>query len=296
MTTLPLEFQLDSKKSTVRLFGLTQPITSNSLATNVSFVQWDGITGVGKITYNDRLPLPEQFTDPSPYQTYVNQWMTAGANLLTNPLSLAQAQAVKSSLIDSIWAGKRQAPISVTTSLGAYSFDASDVLSGALNIGAWLPAVASIITEVNAINSDVASAIASLISYINSGFTSSDNQINSYTSTLTTQLNANWHYFTGNSYPVPDPTQSASSISVGAIPSSIYSEPAALTTLTSPVKMLPIGSTSYPAFTLADLFAVLTAVQTQRANELAARATKQAAVAALTTVANVIVYDATTGW
>ena len=48
--------------------------------------------------------------------------------------------------------------------------------------------------------------------------------------------------------------------------------PSALTA----VKPLPIGSTSYPAFTVSDLNAVRAAAQTQLANETAVRATKQA--------------------
>lgn len=315
-------FVINRSLGTIHLNSVGASLTTNTLAANVSFVQYDSDVGTGRITYNDRPALPELFTDPSPYQTYINQWITAAASF-SPALTLAQARAVKNGLIDSIWAGKRQAPISVVTSLGTYNFDANDILSGALNIGAWMPAVASLIAQGTvpqfaAINTAITNmlttinaAIAALTNSVNVdivGGAGLEVQINTALSRICSEGNQDFtdiitqlNTLTGGGYtPVPQ-TLDYTTVSVSAVTggSGAYTPPSALTalpTLTAPVKMLPVGSTSYPAFTLADQFAVLTAIQTQRANELAVRATKQAAVAALATVANVIAYDTTTGW
>jgi hypothetical protein len=297
MTTLPLQFQFDNVKGLMFVLGEPQPITAAALASNINFVQWDAVTAIGKIIYNDRLPLPEQFTDPSPYQTQVNQWMTSAAALATNPLSLAQAQAVKSSLIDSIWLGKRTANVTVSTSLGSYTFNPTDLFSS--DVMNWLPALAAIVAQVNATNSD----IATMVGTINTAISTVCGEANTAANTVTSELNSNfaayYAFYSTHVFPYGEGNGSSPNLPNWGIsntsPAS-YSGPSVLASLTAPIKMLPVGSTSYPAFTLADLFAVLAAVQTQRANEAVVRASKQAAVAALSTVASCISYDATTGW
>lgn len=338
MTAIPLQFQLDRPRSTVRLFGLTQAITANALALNVDFVEWDGVKASGEIIYNDRIPLPEQFTDPSPYQDYVNQWMT-GAAAAALPLTLAQAQAVKSSLVDSIWAGKRDAAVTVVTSLGSYDFD-TDSLG---DLTSWVPSVAAIVAQINAINDAIVTmvtsfntslntfdgdvntrfdSINSMVSGLNTSLATFDSAlgtemgtllsaINSWTSTLSSQLHGNWVYYDGVlSTTTPNQTQPTLSQSWSALTapsesgslthvnaaSGSYSGPSDMPTVTASIKMMPVGATAFPAFTVADLFLVINAIETQRNAKLVARNTKQAAVAALNRVVDCIAYDATTGW
>lgn len=291
-------FVIDNRLTTIHINAIGASIASGSLAPNISLVQFDAASGVGRITYNDRPPLPELFSDPSPYQPQINSWMSVLSGA-TVPLTLAQAQAVKGALVDAIWSGKRQAAVSVSTSLGSFSFDANDILSGALNIGTWMTAAASLITDVNSTNTAIGTAVAAIITSVNSALSTVTTTTVSDVNGLAGAINTVIASF--NSQAVTQGVAITLSNVSGASPfsasaSASYSGPSALPALTAPVKMLPVGATSYPAFTLADLFAVITAVQTQRNNEAAARNTNQAAIAALTTVAQCIAFDATTGW
>jgi len=322
MTTTPLAFQLDRVKSTVRLFGLTQPITANSLASNVNFVEWDGGTGIGKIIFNDRIPLPEEFADPSPYQTYINQWMT-GASAEALPLTLAQAQAVKLSLLKSIFLIQSEAPVSVATSLGTFIFNVNPTDPASVQNNN------NVMSALAAVNADVAAAIAALVSSINSNVVGGVNGnvvagvnnnvvagVNNELNVAAGDVNAlagiiNANAAAGNTIvqagedalgegltsPYTTVAGAGFGGGVGGIAgisgvAASYTGPTAL----SGVTLSPIGATSFQAFTVADLFAVLLAAQEQINATTLALGVKTAAVNALTTISSVIAYDATTGW
>ena len=286
-----------------------------------------------------------------------------GASPFTTPLTLAQAQAIKSSLVDSIWSVKRQANVSVATSLGTFSFDASDDdLSNALNCSSWMPAVSALISQIGSVGGASSSVISSLVNSINTVVVNGVNSIvvggintdlsalvtsinsdltnllfdinsemntaasnvgniatvtNANLSGITTEINLTIDQVnTAFGLDIPHSTYTnmggagfsggvgagvgsvVAGSAVGTIGtvSATYSGPGAPPSLTAPVMMLPVGSTTYPAFTLADQFAVVTAIHAQRANEAAARAVKQAAISALSTISDVVAYDATTGW
>lgn len=299
MTTASMTFDINTALKTIRVFAIGQPIT-NALATNIDFVLWNGTTGLGKIFYNDRQPVPETFTDPSPYQTYINQWMTGVAAAQTFPLTLAQAIAVKSSLLDSVWAGKRQAPVSVVTSLGTFSFDANDVVSNAMNLAnvtAMAETVYNLsITSIGALVTSTNSAIAQINSDLNN-----TGGISAALNSIANELVQNDDYLGAVTSNLPVPfgppgsgtTPLALSPSFANVPNVSASTSAAAAT---PIKILAIGDTSYKAFTIGDCITILNAIAVQRAAEALVRATKQAALAALTTVPLVIAYDTTTGW
>jgi hypothetical protein len=314
MTMANLFFSIDTVNSRIYVNNISYPLTSNTLATNVSMIRYSTQDG-GSIIYNDRPPLPDQFSDPSPYQPYINAWLTAASS--DNPaLTLEQAQAIKNGLIDGIWSVKRQANVSVATSLGTYSFDSSDDdLSGALNSASWMPAVANIIGSpsgviaslVNSINSVIVGGIndtvvAGINSELNVAATDVGNianVTNANLSGITGELNqviSAVNNFDSTIIPISNYTPMGGAGFSGGVGGICQVSAAAGTSLTASVKMLPVGSTTYPAFTLADQFAVVTAIQTQRANEAAVRAVKQAVVDALSTISAVIAYDATTGW
>jgi|SRR5579871_850470 len=276
---------IDQTKLVVYLAGIKQTLAVGLLPANVNFVQWDGGSNSGQVTYNDRLAIPETFTDPSPYQTCINAWMT-GAAAGSPALTLAQAQAVKGSLIDAIWTSKRQVPVTVTTSLGSYSFAADEATLGS----SWLAAVATLITAVNTLETGLASVAAGF----NSDQAALISALNSYTSTIATGITANWTYLIGTaSIPVPTATTPASSFSE---PTVTYTAASAIAALSASVQMLPVGANSYPAFTLADQFVVLAAIYAQRNAKALTRSQKQIALAALTHTADAISFDATTGW
>ena len=126
MTQMNLSFVIDAARATMRLSGIRAPVvTSGNLAANVAYVNFDTVSG-GNILYNDRPQIPETFSDPSPYQALLNQWIAAMSSS-TPALTLAQSQAIKCSLVDAISSVKRQAPISVATSIGTKNWDASDL-------------------------------------------------------------------------------------------------------------------------------------------------------------------------
>lgn len=326
-----MRFLISRPDDVMSIDNVAISLDCSSLDPSVKYVLWNE-NGSGFIEPATGIALRTSFTDPSPYQPLVNAWITAQA-AATPALTPAQARAIKSELVDALWIVKRQAPVSVLTSLGTFSFDANDFLGGALNIASWMPAVADIILQVNTTNAHIASlatafdtALATYAAAVNSSISGLDTSlstyngaldtamanlvaaINAYTGTLATQLNADWAFLVADSFAIPQPTQSASALSWSnltapsesgsiAAPSASYSQPSDLpATLSSAIKMLPVGATAFPAFTLADMFLVLNAVTGQRNNELIVRNTKQVAIAALATVADCIAYDATTGW
>jgi hypothetical protein len=85
----------------------------------------------------------EPFTDPTPYLPVINNWLLAasgqllGASAPHQPISTpqnpaltpAQAQTVKTSLLDALFAVKRQAPITV----GGQTYNASDAETSAMS-------------------------------------------------------------------------------------------------------------------------------------------------------------------
>ena len=104
MTNVDLQFRLDRTRSLIYISSMHAKMTANTLPSNVDYVSF--ANGVGQIIYSDRQRTPESFTDPSPYQTYVNQWITAMATA-TPPLTLAQAIAIKQAFISTIYNLKR---------------------------------------------------------------------------------------------------------------------------------------------------------------------------------------------
>lgn len=290
----------------------------SSLDPGINYVVWNE-NGSGFLEPSSGIALRTPFSDPSPYQALINLWMATQA-AATPALTLAQAQAVKSELVDAIWLVKAKANVTVSTSQGSFTFDAGNDMQAALNMAAWMPAVAQLIAQTVALNAatgnmmtSVNTTFSNLVAEINAMITAGGSgidaalanlaaQVDTYTAGIASQLNINWDFLNNSAgIPVPDQIQNGSSLTTPTVStisgvSGSYTGPTALPTLTAPVKMLPVGATVYPSFTLADLFAVVTAIQNQRANETLTRSTKQVAIAALATVANVITFDATSGW
>jgi hypothetical protein len=323
-----MRFFISRKDNLVAIDNVAASVDCSSLDTTVAYVIWNE-NGSGFVEPATGVALRTTFTDPSPYQTIIDAWMTAQ---IANGLTLAQAQMVKTEFVQAIYLSKIQAPVSVATSLGTFSFDPTDILSGPLNIGSWLPAVAALISDLNTTQTDIATAISDLVTSLNTQlgdigttfgevntYTASEasslngilngtfGSINSYTNALASTLSSNFLTINETVATSVDTTFAGTTLGtsndlVGSTlgttfeASGAYTGPSAISALTAAVKMLPIGQTSFPNFTLADQFAVITAIQNQRNNETVVKATKNAVIAGLTTVANVIALDVTTGW
>lgn len=290
MTTLDLDFVVNRGESSCRVLGLKQPITS-SLASNVNFVTF--AKGQGQVFYNDRPPLPELFSDPSPYQSYVNAWITAAA-AATPALTLAQAQAIKCAFVDAIYGFKRVAPVSATVTAGTYSFDASN---NALTGLAYLAPLNTVITGVNAVITAF-DTLNGLVNPVGAGVQTALNSlvsgVNSALSALTSAIN-----LAGTAQTPPFSVGSAPTVGSVAGPSTsgTPSNPSALATISPPtLTVVPVGQTSPITLNSADLQAVALAIAAQNASTGSTDATKKAAVNALSTIAAVVAYDATAGW
>jgi hypothetical protein len=293
LTTSPLNIQLDNTKSTVRVSGITHAITSNALPANVGFVQWDGAKGSGLITYNDRTPIPEVFLDLSPYQTYVDQWMTSAAFSTTPALILDQAQSIKNGFVDGLWAGKRQAPIVVSTSLGMFTFDASD--------SSWSTMWMAVICTLNAAAN---TALAALTASAQTGLTGLKNSINQNivavfsadAANLQSQLVNNWNAlnteFGGTGFSMPGTS------AMNGFGNTTFTNLVAPTVLAldGSSQILPLGATTFPPFTVADVAAVVSAIQAQRNSTMAARNDRQISIMSFRTIQDVVAFDATAGW
>ena len=90
------------------------PIDTSALDPTIYFVFYDSSGPLGSIQHLDRPGSLEDFTDPTPYISYLNAWFAVAA-ADTPPLSLAQAIALKESLVGILYAAKRQ---TLTTQAG----------------------------------------------------------------------------------------------------------------------------------------------------------------------------------
>jgi hypothetical protein len=117
---MAMKFWLVPANNVVTVDDAPMAVDLSDVPANIYIVDWGGKDGT--ILYTDRVGVREKFSDPSPYQTYINRWMLAAQDPNQNelgapsvqPITLAQAQAVKTSLINSLFDLKRQAPIDVT--------------------------------------------------------------------------------------------------------------------------------------------------------------------------------------
>src|SRR5262245_1680816 len=133
-------------------------IDTSSLAANIEIIVYQEVNG--KIQYNDRPSVRDAFTDPSPYQPFINLWLTAYSTA-TPPLTLAQAKFVKCDFVEGIFHSKRRAPFSS----GGHIYDGNDeavqYLTATLSGGVY-DSTGGLVSAINA-------AFSSQTSSINSG-------------------------------------------------------------------------------------------------------------------------------
>jgi hypothetical protein len=117
-----VDFVIATSEGVVSIDNQPLGVDTTTLPANVAVVAYDCSSGAGNIEYNDRLRILEPLLDPTPYQAVLNNWLVEAAAQTVMPVTLAQAQRVKIGIVNGIYNGKRQLPI---TAIG-YTWDASD--------------------------------------------------------------------------------------------------------------------------------------------------------------------------
>jgi hypothetical protein len=281
----------------------------NLSALTDSLIIWNGVSG--EIEPANAMPVRTAFKDPTPYLSYINAWIAAPVTIsnppvldpgIELPLKLTQAKRIKTDLIETLFALKRQAPIA----WASWTWDASDE-----SLRAMLLALIPVSTQ----------AVGSLVNDFN-------NQMAVYNSNLSTNFAnyiATWvptptlYNVFGSSFnqagpnygfgiwaptqppPVkmPGNPPAYGAISAGSV--GAYLMPA-IGAVSDPlagagaISWLPYNSASGVSITYAQLGTIVTSITARRNSLYNVRETKKAQVQALNTIAAVAAYNVTTGW
>jgi hypothetical protein len=269
-----------------------------SLATNINQIWYK--EGVGLIYFNDRQHIGEPFTDPSVYQTQINAWITAMATA-TPALTLAQAKVIKNKFVGAIYDVKRQAPVTVGTSLGTLQFEATDsaMLAYTLQTGYQFVAnLNAIIAQLNQCiaegNAVLGAANGNLIPIVNALIGNSGGSGLGKYEVLMDQYNLETFGLSGGQVQPNPPIRANLPGDASAWGGSFGSGVGGISSA-SPA-LVSLGSTAAQSFTENDLIAIIAAVSTQVVVKQAVNNAKQAAVNACGTIAAVVALDVTTGW
>jgi hypothetical protein len=138
---------IDNRAKKVSIDGVAFPVASPALDAAIDYVTWAD-DGIGTIQYAGHL-LRANFLDVSPYQPFVNAWITAAAGALT----LAQARAIKAEFIATIASYKRQRPVTATAGGASRTWDGGDIALAHYGLLAGVGAAAQVaVNATNAIN------------------------------------------------------------------------------------------------------------------------------------------------
>lgn len=316
-------------------------IDCSAVDPTIYLIRWWDTNGEILFNHDSRLPVRQPFTDLTPYIHLFDQWIVGAENpsrvFRTNegspPITLLQAKQVKSSMVDALFASKRQMPVSAY----GYNWDASDNVTGAMTdeiaalsgTDAINSAVGALAASVNAAFQEMATdthdAVQGLAGNVNSFTLSSDgarsadaNSLNTSLSSQVTGHNANRAIVDGNfssisnlhiesvptSLPFQNPQGGIGTPSLpttpvgGGITAPGVSAPTvAATPATGPdIAWPPLGGG--PAVTLTYVqFTALLQIITSRRNSLQqVRTAHKNNIAGMTTVQQIAAYDITAGW
>ena len=304
-----LEFVVDATLARVYVQDIPA-FCSVALAPNINQVTF--ANGKGEIVYNDRQPLPEPFTDPSPYQPSINNWLMAMASSAP-ALTLAQAISVKQYLVSAIYDVKRQAPVQVNTTAGNLFWDASDVaieqyaMLGPYVLNGALASVATVLNNaITALNQDSASG-NSLVSQYNALITAFNTLLGSAGTTGFGgfEVASDGYYnavqilwaAAGNGPISPgNPVRTTIPGSQPGFGASFAAGVSGASVSTPSLSLIPIGGSTPVSLTSADVGSIMSAINTQQLHDQTVLISKRAAIAALTTIPAIVAYDATAGW
>lgn len=292
------------------------PLSLTGLAANIGQVSYQKTDG--KLQYNDRPPTPVEFTDPAPYQPYLNTWITAAAALVP-ALQLAQAKQVKIDLIDGIFNHKRRVPFTQ----GAWQYDASD--ESVSNLDLLVQATAVVSSDASGLVLSINTAFSSLVNGINGTIVPGVNamvnannysagQVNSWSAAhdanfARVQLYSASPPANPGQYVMMSPTAdpwvsgglgsggfqsmagvggvSGVSVSGSAVPGFNH---------VGNITHQPLNATTPQSIPAGDISLALQGIANRRNTLNSNRMAKKIAVNALTTIPAVVAYDATTGW
>lgn len=317
-----LRFSIYKPDSIVVVDNAPLVVSLAALASNIVVVAFQ--IDQGSVEFNDRPNLRTPFTDPSPYQSLLNSWITAAASA-SPPLQLAQAQQLKKDLVEAIFHHKRRLPYTY----GAWQYDARDEALANM----------SMLTEGNA---TVSSDSSALVTAINTAFSTITGQINgTVVAGANAMVSANngsaaavntWSYYNHFNWSAAYPTAIPSTIhqalatgggmvglgsySGGFAPGTGtgYGGFANMTALaniagasvtgvvgtgivyTGNITHMPLNASAPQAIPAVDIFNAMLGIASRRNTLNSNRLTKQIAVGNLSTIAACAAYDATAGW
>jgi len=237
------------------------------LPPNVNYFHFK--TDCGEIHYDDRPSLPERILDPTPYIWIVDQFI-AKLSVEVPPITLDQAKMVKNDLNDALYNAKRQATIVYLDDLWAATDEEILALTTAFSIGGFNSGQGQQSTLVNQINSNVVTNVQNLVTQINNTFA------------------AGFHH-------TSVAAGGTESISVTALPGP-GATAVGVGSAASDVQWYPLNSTTPVTLTFSQMSGLIQAINTRRNNLDLFRRQNRAAINALTTIADVIAFDLTTGW
>jgi hypothetical protein len=122
-----MRFLVDQIGQRIAVGNQVYPATV-TIGSNIHFAFFDTSGMLGNIHYIDSPGCLTDFTDPSPYQSYLNTWLTAAA-ADSPPLQLSQAIAIKAGLLQGIYAAKRNG-LTSTTSVAGWATNVSSANGG----------------------------------------------------------------------------------------------------------------------------------------------------------------------
>jgi hypothetical protein len=245
----------------------------SSLPSNLTKVIWDQ-GGTGWLEYAGVPKMRVPYNDPSQFQPQLNTLLTV-LTTASPPLTLSQAQAVKNALIDALYKMKRINPITVSgLSIGAGTWDGSEEAMMTMTQEMTVSAA-----SYNSSTTGLASQINTMIAGVNADIATTKSNFNAAT------LDHTLGYYVWDTK--PDLPANAPYSNVTGIASGVSG---------GPFPWLPYNGTSTVNLTINDLMTIVGAYVTRRRSVASTRATKKAAVNALSTVASVIAYDVTAGW
>lgn len=266
-------------------------IDTTTLPTNVAIVIYDLTAGAGKLEYNDRQRLLEKFIDIIPYAQFVNVWLTQASLITGTPnLTLQLAKRIKISLVDGIFNSKRQLPIAAVGN----TWDASDqaLMGMQASITGWdIAAAASqsdatLAANFNSTGIKVTLASGASTTAAAGGTTDSFTYLAGY---------ANGAFFPATATFLTGVTGGGFTAQASFVAN--WNKQIGYAPTTGPaISWPPYNSTVNVQLSMANMRTLISTINSRRTSLQSVRQSKTNAINALTTIAAVIAYDATTGW
>jgi len=284
--------------------------TSRFKPPNASIVTWAGNRGL--IQYNDRPEVRKPVTDISPYQSWVDRFMTVVADA-DPPLNLEQAKQLKIDMVEALYDDNRKKPFIYLSNeyectdeaiaymgaaLAVVTGDGSTGLANQINAG-----LINLVGQVNGVIGAINTGITNSVVFPNNNTTATTiaNLVNNW---ATTSLMYGTLQATVTPYYYMYRPSGAMPVSAGTVGYMGWSNVPLVMDVTiawsgasaAPISWQPLNSATMIDIPFVTFSAVVKAIVARR-NELNLdRQRHKRAINLLTTVAAVIAYDVTDGW